>query len=870
MLIETASVKKAEFKAVELNSVELKTAEIKAAELLTTAQCSGHRGMLVLAGGVQWCYRSALNIVDALPESTVTWVGDAVAPLADNANDIHNPTDSKAIVRVASSEARSLLGTDSQALVLDARSGLSPDTLGIISGTLRGGALLVLLTPPLNDWPDFDDPDYQRYQALRPVVAMQSGDHSVNHVTSGYRFSEHQSPGQQMPGYKMSGNFIRRFIRFIRTVAINQHVSENQFLALIDEPDASAQVISLSPSNSELPQGLVTAAPIKPSKEQQHVVDSLVGIMARRRACVVLEADRGRGKTVALGFAVLKLLARGYSNIIVTAALRSSVNNLFTVLEQNTGLATDTIRFCAVDQLVADAAAGEQPRCELLLVDEAAAIPLPILAQLATSAQRVVFATTVHGYEGSGRGFALRFKAQLTNRFDPFVSGEFQFLRLSQPMRWAVNDPMESFFNRLLVLDCGTSFDCKAPVDYKDLIDGSARIDQQADNGGESITTRPVATEELLANEALLRAVFGLLVDAHYQTRPSDLRQLLDAPFLKLWVAESTAGNSQKNAEKTGGNYGNWDGEKTIVGVCLACEEGGFSLDSSAAENTALLAAIAAGQRRPQGNLLAQSLTLLSADTGWCEMRSLRIMRIAVAGHCRRQRIASQLVATLQNYCQQQGYDYWGSSFGFEPGLLVFWTGLAAVPVQMGLRSDKASGMRNLMVVKPLSGRASSLCATRAESLLHDLPYWAMNYLPESEVTLLVDVLTKAYIEAAALPDKHFAANHAQPAAAFDRWVLNRFIKGEIPYDKAYPALCRQMQRLLEPSKPVTAANALALAERFGDTGGKRDSDKNAALLVVSLALAPDWTKLARQFGLTGRRDAIKAIKTALIRLGGH
>ncbi|BBI53235.1 hypothetical protein HORIV_56560 [Vreelandella olivaria] len=70
------------------------------------------------------------------------------------------------------------------------------------------------------------------------------------------------------------------------------------------------------------------------------------------------------------------------------------------------------------------------------MVDEAAAIPAALLGQWLTAFPRIAFATTVHGYEGSGRGFALRFRATL-DRLTP----QWKALTLNAPIRWRSGDP---------------------------------------------------------------------------------------------------------------------------------------------------------------------------------------------------------------------------------------------------------------------------------------------------------------------------------------------------------------------------------------------------------------------------------------------
>jgi hypothetical protein len=68
--------------------------------------------------------------------------------------------------------------------------------------------------------------------------------------------------------------------------------------------------------------------------------------------------------------------------------------------------AGEAFRFMAPDALLA----GDM-RASWLIVDEAAAIPGPLLRQLVTRFPRTLLTTTVQGYEGTGRGFLLKFCA---------------------------------------------------------------------------------------------------------------------------------------------------------------------------------------------------------------------------------------------------------------------------------------------------------------------------------------------------------------------------------------------------------------------------------------------------------------------------
>jgi hypothetical protein len=124
--------------------------------------------------------------------------------------------------------------------------------------------------------------------------------------------------------------------------------------------------------------------------------------------------------------------------------------------------------------------------------------PPPVLQGLLEHYRRVVFATTIHGYEGTGRGFALRFRDVLDRR-----TPGWRELRLETPIRWAPNDPLERFVFRALLLDAEPSHPARRAGDRAP----SPRIEL-------------LHRDRLAADEATLSELFGLLAIAHYQSRP--------------------------------------------------------------------------------------------------------------------------------------------------------------------------------------------------------------------------------------------------------------------------------------------------------------------------------------------------------------
>ncbi|CAE7646237.1 KRE33 [Symbiodinium sp. CCMP2592] len=181
-----------------------------------------------------------------------------------------------------------------------------------------------------------------------------------------------------------------------------------------------------------VPLGPIVAA--SRTLDQAKAVMSFVDAISEKslNRTMALTAARGRGKSAALGLAISAAVAYGYSNIFVTAP---SPENLSTVFEfilkgfdalgmkehqeyelvqaENPELNKALVRVNIFKdhrqtvQYISPSDWQHLAQAELLVVDEAAAIPLPIVKKL-LGPYLVLLASTVNGYEGTGRALSLK------------------------------------------------------------------------------------------------------------------------------------------------------------------------------------------------------------------------------------------------------------------------------------------------------------------------------------------------------------------------------------------------------------------------------------------------------------------------------
>ena len=405
--------------------------------------------------------------------------------------------------------------------------------------------------------------------------------------------------------------------------------------------------------------------------EQQKTAVELVKkvVSGHRKRPLILTADRGRGKSSTLGIAAAQLLVERHGlDIIVTAPSVKAIEPVFSHAIQRLEVievvnATHirhqggSLRFVAPDDLL-----KSKPDCDLLLVDEAAAIPIPMLKSMVGIYHRMVFSTTVHGYEGSGRGFGIKFESWLSVH-RPGWKG----FKLEQPIRWNNNDPLEAWL-----------FDCFLLGNDASLSDSAIHeLDNFSDQTINQLNLVELSKADCLANPHKLQRCFSLLVDAHYQTSPNDLMQFLNNSAIRLYAA--------------------WKQDECL-GCMLVTEEGGLDKD--------LIAQIQIGKRRPQGHLVPVLLANQLGCTEAATSRCLRVMRIAVSTPDQGLGIGGWMLAKLSEQTSQA--DYLATSFGATSELISFWRDNDFVPVHIGHQRDQASGCHSVLMVKALTSNSQS------------------------------------------------------------------------------------------------------------------------------------------------------------------
>ncbi|EXJ67311.1 tRNA(Met) cytidine acetyltransferase [Cladophialophora psammophila CBS 110553] len=352
-------------------------------------------------------------------------------------------------------------------------------------------------------------------------------------------------------------------------------------------PPPSSESENVLPTQKELKEikdSLADSRPVGPLINLAKTVDQAKALLTfvdaisekTLRSTVTLTAARGRGKSAALGVAVAAAIAHGYSNIFITSPSPENLKTLFEFIIKG----FDTLEYMDhVDYTILQSTNPDynkaivrinvhrqhrqtiqyiQPQdahvlgqAELVVIDEAAAIPLPLVRKL-MGPYLVFMASTINGYEGTGRSLSLKLIQQLReqSRGGVHASGDdveiadkatgkaskdgqkvyaggrsLREITLSEPIRYAPGDAVEKWLNRLLCLDATLP---KSKMNTQGTPHPSA-CELVHVNRDTLFSFHPVS-------EKFLQQMMALYVASHYKNSPNDLQLMSDAPAHQLFV----------------------------------------------------------------------------------------------------------------------------------------------------------------------------------------------------------------------------------------------------------------------------------------------------------------------------------------------
>lgn len=582
---------------------------------------SNHRGLIVFVGEK---HDSTLWAKTFLEKNCrllqVLWLGN-VSPNIEN-------------IRFSMfRNVNSHLGTENHVVVFDAFSGFSPNAFCAAVDTVAGGGIIILLAPEFDTWLNCRDEGF-----------------SLSYKTD-------DAPRR----------FISRLVRYLKnsfqaefSICADRN-NINHFLEL----ETTLVFPSLTPKLSL-------------NSEQDLVVAGILNVInGRPNRPLVINAARGRGKSSALGFALAEWLKKSPTGkIVVTGPDFNAVARAFYWVEKQLGICTNEYQLrwqdAVIEYMPVDRITVQQPSVVALIIDEAAAIPISTLQSLLKRYSRMVFISTTIGYEGSGRGFVLKF----TQMLDEY-SKQWRRLSLSQSVRWAENDGFEQWLNQCFLLD-----------DRQVLPDSRGNLLTCTE------TIRCLSRDELMEDEVLLQSLFRLLVNAHYRTEPDDLRYLLDIAEVKIFA----------------GFLGD-----QLVSAALVVEEAPFSLEK--------IDSIRREIHRPKGHLLAQTLALQEGIYDALRLSMWRIVRIAVQPELQRCGLGKSLLKSISQVAQESGVDCLGSSFAADPAVFRFWVDAGFSPLRLGLHRDHVSASFSVIVTKAFTQPAKVVASLATQRLLNKITY---------------------------------------------------------------------------------------------------------------------------------------------------
>lgn len=633
-------------------------------------------------------------------------------------------------------ETDRILGNTYDMLVLQDFEAITPNLLARTVETVEGGGIVVFLLNTLSSLQQLHD------------MAMD--------VHNRYRTEAHKD---------VVARFNKRFIlsltscpNFIgiddklNVLPLSSHIKS---IEPLPKPDPSDPLPPRKQKLIDLKKSLIDRQPLGSlvnccrTFDQAKAVMEFVESLAAKdfRITTTMTSARGRGKSAALGLAIAGAIAYGYENVYVTSPSPQNLKTLFdfiikgldaihykqhldfdVIQSNNPDFNKATIRIEVnrddkqVIQYISPQEASKDPdmkkNVELLVIDEAAAIPLPIVRSLL--GQYMIFmSSTISGYEGTGRSLSLKLIKQLREESEKNDSEKSRVLKevvLDESIRYSMGDPVEAWLNQLLCLE----------VNEERL---KIKNDSLGLNNCELFwINRNILFSFHPASEAFLQKLMALYVASHYKNSPNDLQMMSDAPAHHLFCLLSKSSYKQSKSKVK---------VPEILCFIQVCLEGEITEEHMRDNSSKGKAA--------SGDLIPWTLSQQFQDSKFPSLCGARIVRIATNPNYQGMGFGKKSMELLESYYQGKLYtrhsdyrdddlmetddhgdnldsesgatsslltsvsqrrperlDYLGVCYGLTGELFRFWKRLNFVPVYIRQTANNLTGEFSCIMVKIL------------------------------------------------------------------------------------------------------------------------------------------------------------------------
>ncbi|KAL0961275.1 hypothetical protein HGRIS_006236 [Hohenbuehelia grisea] len=662
-------------------------------------------------------------------------------------------------------ESHKVLGNTYGMCVLQDFEAITPNLLARTIETVEGGGLVVLLLKTMS--------------SLKQLYTMTMDVHAR------YRTSSHDD---------VVARFNERFILSLGSCAdclvlddeLNVlPISRGKDIAPIEEDRGKGKVES---ELKDLKDSLANTKPIgelvKLTKtlDQAQAVLTFADAIAEKTlsSTVTLTAARGRGKSAALGLAIAAALAHGYSNIFVTSPSPENLNTLFEfifkgmdALGYEEHLDYDIAQSTNPDfnkaivrvnifknhrqtiQYIQPEDAHVLGQAELVIIDEAAAIPLPLVKNL-IGPYLVFMASTINGYEGTGRSLSLKLIQQLRESTRPSLTKDaastgaedttatassskkpahkappkvrtLREIKLETPIRYSSGDNIEKWLNSVLCLD--------ATIVSKPSHQGCPH----PSSCELFYVNRDTLFSYHPASELFLQRMMALYVASHYKNQPNDLQLLSDAPAHHLFVLLPPIKDDESHLPEPlvvlqVALEGNISKQAIMEGLSRGLRAGGdmipwlltqqFQENKFALLSGARVVRIATHPDYANMGYGARALKALNAfysgeyfsldeasrpEPSYPNARSIDPSATLMTDNLA-VRAPSAMPPLLQRLTERkpETLDYLGVSYGLTPQLLRFWKRAGYVPLYLRQTTSELTGEHTCVMVRGLNSSVDS------------------------------------------------------------------------------------------------------------------------------------------------------------------